>query len=76
MIKKSGQSHTMASNNWLQLYHDVLLETDETMLPERLKVAKAAIRSRVRQLGERDRPLERRAIGCALTNLGEIQKQQ
>jgi hypothetical protein len=74
MIKKPGQ--TMSSNNWLQLYHDVLLETDEALMPERLKVAKAAIRNRARQLGEREKVLERKAMGYALNNLAEIQKQK
>lgn len=66
----------MAGNNWLQLYHDVLLETDETLLAERLKIAKAAIRSRARQLGEREKSLERKAMGYALNNIAEIQKQK
>ncbi|HZQ68616.1 MAG TPA: hypothetical protein VFA68_08865 [Terriglobales bacterium] len=66
----------MASNNWLQLYHDVLLETDGSKLPERLKLAEAAIRTRVRELGDRENPLERKAMGYALSNLGQIQKQK
>jgi hypothetical protein len=66
----------MAGNNWLQLYHDVLLETDEALLRDRLKIAKAAIRSRARQLGESEKALERKAMGYALNNLAEIQKQK
>lgn len=74
MIKKTGQNAVNAGNNWLQLYHDALLETDDAVLPERLKVAKDAIRSRTRQLGERERTLERKAMGYALNNIAEIQK--
>ncbi len=66
----------MACNNWLQLYHDVLLETDEALLPERLKIAKTAIRNRASQLGEHEKALERKAMGYALNNLAEIQKQR
>jgi len=66
----------MVGNNWLQLYHDVLLETDEALLPERLKIAKTAIRNRARQLGENEKALERKAMGYALNNLAEIQKQK
>jgi hypothetical protein len=75
-MKKSGQTNIMASNNWLQLYHDVLLETDETLMVERLRIAKAAIRNRARQLGETEKTLERKAMGYALVNLAEIQKQR
>lgn len=74
MNRKSAKTNS-ASTNWLQLYHDVLLETDQSKIPERLRLAKAAIRSRVRQIGDGEKSLERRAMGYALNNIGEIQKQ-
>jgi hypothetical protein len=74
-MKRNGQTHSLAGDNWLQLYHDVLLETDDSKMEGRVRLAKAAIRSRVRQLGDREKSLERRAMGYALTNLGQIQKQ-
>jgi hypothetical protein len=74
-MKRNGQTHSLAGDNWLQLYHDVLLETDDSKMGARVRLAKAAIRSRVRQLGDLEKSLERRAMGYALTNLGQIQKQ-
>ncbi len=76
MMRRAGRTQSPETNHWLQLYHDVLLETDQSKMPERLKLAKAAIRSRVRQLGDHEKPIERRAIGYALTNIGQIQKQR
>jgi hypothetical protein len=63
---------------WEEVYAAAVLETDNTKLPNRLHVAKAAIDNRLHelQLDHGGSPEERQAISDALNGLNVLRKER